>query len=288
MARIRTIKPEFFRHEALQDLELANPGKYPMMVFEALWGHCDSKGRFEWKPRMLKLDILPFLPFDMADTLAILENAGMLHRYSVDGKEYGSIETFEKHQRLSGKELTEGEKFPSPTGEADVKQRGSVGEIPESQEGKGREREEEGKGLSGEPAENLPAAIAPDPEKTDTKFQAECRQTWTCYSDAYELRYQTKPVRNAKINSMVKQFVNRIGGAESPQVAEWFVSHPNGYYVGRMHDFGCLLVEAEKLRTEWATGRTMTQGKARQTDRTGTNASAADDAMRILEAAGVK
>lgn len=141
MARIRTIKPEFFRHEALQDLEIANPGKYPMMVFEALWGHCDSKGRFEWKPRMLKLDILPFIPFDMADTLSILENAGMLHRYTVDGKEYGLIETFEKHQRLSGKELTEGEKFPSAPCELTGKQRGSVGEIPESQEGKGREEE---------------------------------------------------------------------------------------------------------------------------------------------------
>lgn len=101
MARIRTIKPEFFRHEALQDLEIANPGKYPMMVFEALWGHCDNKGRFEWKPRMLKLDILPFLPFNMAETLAILESAGMVRKYIVDGKEYGEVPTFEKHQRLS-------------------------------------------------------------------------------------------------------------------------------------------------------------------------------------------
>lgn len=145
MARIRTIKPEFFRHESLQDLELANPGMYPMMVFEALWGHCDSKGRFEWKPRMLKLDILPFLPFDMERTLCILESAGMLHRYSIDGKEYGLIDTFEKHQRLSGKELTEGEKFPSPPCESFVKQEGSAGEIPESQEGKGMEEEGKGK-----------------------------------------------------------------------------------------------------------------------------------------------
>lgn len=144
MARIRTIKPEFFRHEGLQDLEIANPGMYPMMVFEALWGHCDSKGRFEWKPRSLKLDILPFLPFDMAATLAILEGANMVRRYTVDGKEYGLIDSFEKHQRLSGKEATEGEKFPSPP----VKQQGSNREIPESQEGKGKE--EEGKGREGE------------------------------------------------------------------------------------------------------------------------------------------
>ncbi len=157
MARIRTIKPEFFRHEALQDLEIAHPGKYPMMVFAGLWGHCDSKGRFEWKPRMLKLDILPFLSFDMNETLGILEKSGMLHRYTVNGKEYGEVATFEKHQRLSGKELTEGEKFPSSQAEMPGKHRGSVGEIPESQEGKGRE----GKGIEANASvAGKPAAVA--------------------------------------------------------------------------------------------------------------------------------
>jgi len=146
MARIRTIKPEYFRHEALQDLEIAHPGKYPMMVFAGLWGHCDSKGRFEWKPRMLKLDILPFIPFDMNETLEILEKSSMIHRYTVEGKEYGIVETFDKHQRLTGKESTEGEKYPSPyvydtenIGEASGKHWGNTGEILESQEGKGKE-----------------------------------------------------------------------------------------------------------------------------------------------------
>lgn len=160
MARIRTIKPEFFRHEALQDLEIAHPGKYPMMVFAGLLGHCDSKGRFEWRPRQLKLDILPFLPFDMADTLAILERAGMLFRYVVDGREYGGIPSFEKHQRLSGKELTEGERFPEPPCEAIGKQQGSDGEIPESQEGKGREGKEEGNGVA-----PVSPALPPKPSK---------------------------------------------------------------------------------------------------------------------------
>ena len=74
MARIRTVKPDFFRDEDLQDLERANPGKYTMLVFEGLWGHCDKNGNFEWKPRTLKLDILPFLDFDMADTLEVLRD----------------------------------------------------------------------------------------------------------------------------------------------------------------------------------------------------------------------
>jgi hypothetical protein len=144
MARIRTVKPDYFRHELLQDLEIAHPGMYPMMVFQGLWGHCDSQGIFEWKPRHLKLDILPFIPFDMEKTLKILNDAGMMIRYSVDGKEYGKIETFNDHQRLTGKESTEGDKYPDITSESIVNQLGSIGEILESQEGKGKEKEKEG------------------------------------------------------------------------------------------------------------------------------------------------
>lgn len=178
MARIRTIKPEFFRHEVLQDLEIANPGKYPLMVFAGLWGHCDNKGRFEWKPRQLKLDILPFLPFEMTDTLAILEGAGMVNRYTVDGKEYGEIPTFEKHQRLSGKELTEGEKFPpNPVskGEAQGKQTGSDRDEPESQEGKGKGREEEGNGVGAESsaASPQPAPVSRKRAKKSTQLPAD-------------------------------------------------------------------------------------------------------------------
>lgn len=143
MARIRTVKPDFFRHELLQDLEITYAGKCPMLVFEALWGHCDKAGRFEWKPRMLKLDILPFLPFDMAETLGILEKAGMIQKYTVNGCEYGLIPTFTEHQRIGGKEAQDPEKHPAPNSEAKVKKRGSsreaLGKHQGLQEGKGRE-----------------------------------------------------------------------------------------------------------------------------------------------------
>jgi hypothetical protein len=171
VARIRTIKPEFFRHEGLQDLEIANPGMYPMMVFEGLWGHCDSKGRFEWKPRLLKLDILPFLPFSMAETLEILHQSGFVTRYSIDGKEYGIVQTFEKHQRLTGKELQEGVKYPEPTRESLEKYRGSTGEIPESQEGKRKGREEEGKGL--ETSSLVVSELTPCPHQEIISLYAE-------------------------------------------------------------------------------------------------------------------
>ena len=115
MPRIRTIKPEFFRHEELQDLETANPGKYCMLVFVGLWTQCDNQGVFPGSPRQLKLDILPFLDFDMDKTLTTLEHAKFLIRYAVGEKLYGMIPSFPNHQRFTGKEAGEsGQRYPTP------------------------------------------------------------------------------------------------------------------------------------------------------------------------------
>ena len=141
MARIRTVKPEFFRHEGLQDLERDHPGSYPMLVFVGLFGHCDKGGVFEWKPRVLKLDILPFLDFDMAETLDILEQAGQVQKFEAEGKTYGFIPTFTEHQSISGKESQAPVKFPRPAGETLEHGKGSdrEGSGTPGREGKGME-----------------------------------------------------------------------------------------------------------------------------------------------------
>ena len=120
--------------------------------------------------------------------------------------------------------------------------------------------------------------------KPETDLQAACRETWKSYSDAYFSRYETEPVRNATVNTQVKSFVKRIGVDESPPVAAFFVQSNSQFYVQRGHTFGNLLADAEKLRTEWATGRTMTGTRARQIDATQANYSVVGEAMKILEA----
>lgn len=175
MARIRTIKPEFFRHEALQDLEAENPGQHVMLVFAGLWGHCDKMGRFEWRARMLKLDILPFLDFNMAKTLELLERANFIRKYiGEDGREYGEVMSFMKHQRISGKESQDEGKFPDPVEFTRGSNGEATGKHPVAQEGKGREEEgnkegeEEGNGSTGslhEPEPPAPPAEPPVPQK---------------------------------------------------------------------------------------------------------------------------
>ena len=209
MARIRTIKPEFFRHEELQDLEIANPGKYVMLVFAGIWGHCDSKGRFEYRPRQLKLDVLPFLPFDMAESLQLLVDAGLIRRYSVDGKKYGFIPSFEKHQRVSGKEATEGEKHPgieSADNEDEWKQRGSNGEATGKQRGSARDEQESqeqerstgtGKGMEQEQEGSVRETISDQtPQSTDAKPQAARASRSLDYSPEFEEFWTQYPKRH--------------------------------------------------------------------------------------------
>ena len=142
MARIRTIKPEFFRHELLQDLEEKHGKLKPMLVFEGLWTVCDKNGVFEWRPRQLKLDILPFLSFNMEDSLNLLTNNGFIHRYEVDGKTYGIIMTFADHQRITGTEAKAEGKHPLPDMETLRKQQGNTEEADGQQLGR-LEREKE-------------------------------------------------------------------------------------------------------------------------------------------------
>ena len=146
------MKPVFYRHEGLNELEEKHGQLRPMLVFSGLWGHCDKKGRFQWKPKTLKLDILPFVSFDMAETLGLLADSGFIRRYSSDGKEYGVIESFGDHQRISGKESQEPELYPEPpetSGEASAKHPRSEGEATGIAGREGKGREEEGNGYVG-------------------------------------------------------------------------------------------------------------------------------------------
>ncbi len=113
MARIRTVKPDFFRHEGLNELETLQPRI--MLFFAGLWCQCDKMGRFRWKPKTLKLDILPFVEYNPSTALEVLKDGGFISKYEIEGEEYGEITNFKKHQLIWGSELKAAEKFPAPS-----------------------------------------------------------------------------------------------------------------------------------------------------------------------------
>lgn len=94
------------------------------------------------------------------------------------------------------------------------------------------------------------------------------RAAWTAYAGAYANRYGVEPVRNAKVNSLVKKFCERIANGEAAQVAAFYLTHNKGIYVSSRHCVDLLLKDAEGLRMEWFTGRRGTQSEAKMADAT--------------------
>lgn len=115
----------------------------------------------------------------------------------------------------------------------------------------------------------------------ETELQKACKETWRRYSHAYFNRYGVEPTRNQKVSSLIKSFVQRIGYTESPCVAEFYIGHNERFYVQKLHPVEMLLKDAEGLRTQWATGRKMTQATAQQVDSTQTNLNAIDQALSM-------
>lgn len=109
-------------------------------------------------------------------------------------------------------------------------------------------------------------ATALQKAKPKNKIEPPTGKTWASYSGAYRRRYGVEPVRNAKVNGQLAQLINRLGADEAPVVAAFYVSHNKTWYVSKKHPVDSLLADAEGLRTEWATGRMVTDTEARQTD----------------------
>jgi hypothetical protein len=103
VARIRTIKPEFFMDEKLAEVD-----RTTRMLFMGLFQHCDVAGRCEVTSRFLKATVFPYdddlSGADVAGMLDKLEAHCFIVRYEVGGKPYLWVRNFCKHQRFSGKE----------------------------------------------------------------------------------------------------------------------------------------------------------------------------------------
>lgn len=101
--RIRTIKPEFFTHEDLFDAE-DETGLPLRVAFPGLWCAADREGRFKWKPRTLKAQILPFDDVDFSRVLDALITRGFIVKYASEDGEFGWIPSFSNHQVINNRE----------------------------------------------------------------------------------------------------------------------------------------------------------------------------------------
>ncbi len=124
MARIRTIKPEFFTSD---DVCALSP--LARLLFIGCWCEADREGRLEWRPRTLKRK---YLPEDDCDADAIcneLVSRGLIVLY---GQGLAYVTGFAKHQVINSREAQS--KLPEPQ-EVTC----NAHALPETTTGKGKE-----------------------------------------------------------------------------------------------------------------------------------------------------
>lgn len=97
MARIRAIKPDFFKNEALAELSFAH-----RLLFAGLWTQADRAGILEDRPRRLKAELFPYDQVDIDQMLCDLARGTdpLIERYEgSDGYRYIFVRKFAEHQR---------------------------------------------------------------------------------------------------------------------------------------------------------------------------------------------
>ena len=150
MARIRTIKPEFFTSEDIISLS-----PLARLLFQACWCEADREGRMEWKPNTMKFR---YFPGDNCDINAVADEVvqrGLVELYEVSGRKYAFIPTFSRHQHINPRESVS--VLPSPDqdltrGDASRRVKSRI----DAQVGR------EGKGKEGKEGSNPPLSPLPE------------------------------------------------------------------------------------------------------------------------------
>jgi hypothetical protein len=205
MARIRTVKPEFWSDEKLAECSVG-----ARLLFIGTWNFADDEGRMEYSPKRLKMQIFPGDSIGVAALVTELAQAGLVTLYRVADRDYMEIPNFKKHQRVDHPRPST---IPAPTQEHSVNLLRSFPEssakaprpLPDASANAPRALAPEGNGMEGNGTEEAKAkAFAPESGARLTLCEA-AGETWaeiqrsSPTEDQVERLYQLFPLKVGKI-----------------------------------------------------------------------------------------
>jgi hypothetical protein len=129
MARIRTIKPEFFTSE-----DIVSMSPLARLLYVALWCEADREGRLVWKPKTFKMR---YFPADNCDIDALCKEILDLKLVTLYGTGYAFVPAFHSHQHINPRE--QASQLPTPEVDASTTRRARVSDVQVGREGKGKE-----------------------------------------------------------------------------------------------------------------------------------------------------
>lgn len=109
MARIRTIKPEFWTSEQVAD---CSPNT--RLLFIGMWSFCDDNGIHPASLKRIKMEVFPSDSISESELQAAIQQlieSRLLSEYDVEGKRFWQVTGWHNHQRIDRPTY----KFPLPT-----------------------------------------------------------------------------------------------------------------------------------------------------------------------------
>lgn len=201
VARIRTIKPEFWMHEDLSALPEATH-----MLGAALLNLADDEGYFNANPGLVKASCSPLREPSVSvhDSLNLLLSCGYIGLCTgTDGKRYGRVVKFIEHQRIN-RPTPSKIKHLCQSWEESVSAHTQLSEDSHP-ERKGKEQGKERKGTKAPPPEQPqapPAAAAPD-------FKSDLFARWKALPNGGGGAFLNKLFRDHKPDQRVVEAVER-------------------------------------------------------------------------------
>lgn len=169
MARIRSIKPEFFTDEKL--IECSTSAR---LLFVGVLVFADDEGNLDRSAKQLKVQVFPADNIDCEPLLQELMARELLVEYSSSGKNYLHVKSFKKHQKIDRPSKP---RFPLYEESLRTQRPLVEDSLPE---GKGREEERKG--------------IPPSPPSGGSHVSPDKDTTTENTSNTRELRFHAKQI----------------------------------------------------------------------------------------------
>ena len=204
MARIRTIKPDFWTDEKLTECSMS-----ARLFFVGTWNFADDNGNLVRSAKKLKMQIFPADMLDCEPLIQELLEIGVIVEYVVGADKYLHIKGFKKHQVINrpSKSSIPQPAFIEQFEGIDADSLMTHGELMDGREGKGRE--EEGKG------DSVPNGTGGKPpsdqiEKPKTPEQMTKDELWAASVSLLVSGGVPEKQCRSFVGGLVKQYTNDI------------------------------------------------------------------------------
>jgi uncharacterized phage protein (TIGR02220 family) len=217
MARIRSIKPDFWTDEKIVELPYE-----VRLFFIGSWNFADDSGNLQRSAKKLKMQVFPADVIDCEPLIQTLIDAGLFIEYSVNGETFIHIKGFKEHQVVNR---------PSKSSIPQPQERDLLTSLTECSLTEGKGKEGKGEDMSGAP-DSVSEVLAYLNVKANRSFQAVPANTKLIAARIRE--GATVEQMKAVVDAKVRDWAHDPKMCEYLRPATLFNAEKFGQYVGSL------------------------------------------------------